>query len=107
MNNERISDRVLNSLNRFNTAKMNGSLTPNEYSEIITMVSSLYSNQVKMGKHNTDDEIDSYIANLPNTSIGYFNYNHRGLSEAYENSYESITMAQLDRETRFSKVAKL
>ena len=59
-----------------------------------------------MGIHDNDDEIESYLANLPKTSKGYFSYPHTGLDEAYNASLETITMAQLDRENRFS-VAKV
>lgn len=106
MNNERTSNIILDSANRIYFAKQNGSLLPTELADTIIYISNIYANQVKMGIHSTDDEIDSYLANLPSQSKGYFNYEHKGLESAYKAAFESINMASFDRENRFNKVMR-
>lgn len=106
MNNERTSNRILDSLNRIYFAKQNGSLLPTELADTIVHISNVYANQVKMGIHTTEDEIDSYLASLPSQSKGYFNYEHKGLESAYKATSESINMAIFDRESRFNKVMR-
>ena len=106
MNNERLSDKIFKSCNRIYQAKISGALNQDEFSDTIISISTVYANQVKMGIHNEDDEIETYLANIPKDSKGYFSFPHFGLNEAYKASFETITMAQLDREKRFS-VAKV
>ena len=58
MTNERLSDTILYSLNRLNSAKQSGALGKTELSKLIILEGSLFANQVNRGEKTEEDVED-------------------------------------------------
>ena len=102
--NERISDVIFESLNRMHDAKKSGVLGHDELSKLLKIVGDVFATQVRNGK--TEEDVENFEKEIPNGKYNYFNYNHTGLSEAYETIRQSNTAALLDRENRYSRMKR-
>ena len=104
---DRPSDIILESLNRMNDAKLNGALTPEELSHIITLEGSLFANLVSRGLK-TEEEVEDFEKEIPNGKSNYFSFNHKDLDVAYGTIKQANTAALYDREnlTKHSRLTK-
>lgn len=96
--NERLSDTILNSLNRLHVAKINGALSKGELAKIITLEGKLFSNQVKKGLK-TEDDVDTFETQFPNGEYRVFDFDHEGLDVAFESVKQENTVALLAKES--------
>ena len=98
----RPSDRVFESLNRFEEAKKTGVLGPKELSDLLISIGTIYSNQVKNGNVNGIEDFEAF---LPKTNM--FTINHQDLDVAYTTIVQGNAAALYDRKNRFGFVKKL
>ncbi len=101
--NDRVSNVILESLNRMHDAKQNGVLGPDELSKIIVLEGDLFANKIKQGRV-TFDEIESaetFVTGFvgPNKDK-YFSYNHADLDKASKAFLEGTFFAREELERR-------
>lgn len=94
---KRQSDVIFDMLNRINEGKKNGSLRPNELAKTLVLVGDLGANKIKQGKMD-EDSIEAFEATFP--KINYFDYNHKGIEQAYKTAMESIDIAKENNNQR-------
>lgn len=95
---ERLSDTVLQLINRMNSAKDTGTLQGDELAKIEILEGKLFANLVRMGKR-TEEDAEDFENLMPKMNL--FNNNHNGLDFAYETNKQANAAALLDRENRF------
>ena len=101
--NERKSDVIFSSLNRFYDAKLSGGLKDDELSKLIVLVGDLFANQIKQEKQ-TENSIESFEAHLdgldgPNAGV-YFSHVHKNLDRAVKSVLEGNDIAKQELEQR-------
>lgn len=105
--NDRMSNVILDSLNRMNDAKLSGAMSPDEFSKIIVLVGNLFANKIKQGKVESDqvDSFESFLTGFmgPNKDK-YFDYPHIDLDKATNMVLQgnSFALSELERRKEFS-----
>ena len=93
----RLSNTILESLERLHDAKLNGALKEDELSKILTLEGKLFANQVSMGLKN-EEEVEDFEKEIPNGKYNCFNYPHKDLDVAFGTIKQINTAALFDRE---------
>lgn len=106
MTNERLSDTILYSLNRLNSAKQSGALIKDELSKLIILEGSLFANQVNRGEK-TEEDVEDFEKELPNGKYSVFSFGHKDLDVAYDTVKQANTAALFERENRFVSVKRI
>ena len=103
---DRPSNIILDSLNRMSEAKVNGSLTKDEFSKIIMLEGSLFANLVSRGLK-TEEEVEDFEKEIPDGKSHYFSFKHEDLDVAYGTIKQANTAALYDREnlTKHSRLS--
>lgn len=98
----RISDTILESLERVHDAKMTGALKEDELSKIITLEGRLFANQVSKGLK-TEEQVEDFEKEIPNGKYPCFNFPHKDLDVAYNVVKQADTVALFDVENLAKK----
>lgn len=93
----RISDTILESLNRMYDAKISGALKEDELSKIMTLEGRIFSNQVSRG-FKTEDDVEEFEKEIPNGKYNCFNFPHKDIDVAFNTIKQANTAALFDRE---------
>lgn len=94
---ERLSDKILNMLNRLKDAKDTNCVNNKEFSTLLMLVGDLYSNLVSKNKV-TDEDIEQVEALISNLNEHYFSNKHEDLVRASKVFMESIYVADINRD---------
>ena len=94
---DRPSNIILESLNRMNDAKLNGALTSDELSKIITLEGSLFANLVRRGLR-TEEQSEDFLNQIPNGKWNSFSYPHKGQDVAFETVKQDVNVALYEQE---------
>ena len=100
---ERISDVILDLLNRLHVAKSSGALKEDEFSKIITNIGDLYASKIKQGKVTSDEieSFESYLTGLDGLNASmYFSFPHKNLDSGAKAALASIDFAKQALEQR-------
>ncbi len=92
----RVSDVILESLNRFHEAKNTGALNRNELSELIIKIGDLFANKVKQGKVSSEDieNVESFLYGFDGKNASnYFSIEHSNLDVAKRTFEEGVDFA--------------
>ena len=100
----RVSDGIFDSFNRFHEAKLSGALSKDEFSKLLISVGDLFANKIKQGKV-SEDEIESLEAHLSGF-VGencdkYFAFPHEDLKMAAKSVLEGNDFALQSVEQRY------
>lgn len=99
----RVSDSIFDSFNRFHEAKSSGALRRDELSKILILVGDLFANKIKQGKV-SKEEIESLESHLSGfngeNSDKYFAFPHEDLKVAAKSVLEGNDFALQSVEQR-------
>lgn len=96
--NDRVSNVILESLNRMPDAKQNGVLGPYELSDIIVLEGDLFANKIRQGKVSVDEQESAEAFVIGFNSDKYFEYHHKGMNRAGKAFLEGDFFAREDHE---------
>lgn len=101
---DRVSDSIFESFNRFHDAKLSGALRRDELSRLLVSVGDLFANKIKQGKV-SKEEIESLESHLSGftgeNSDKYFAFPHEDLKMAAKSVLEGNDFALQSVEQRY------